>query len=106
MKSCAEIILAELQKATVMYYYFRSFFFSSVITHTGSGRGLVVRVLDSRQWGLGTDPHTGHGSLLKLRQFHLPRFASVYSAANEYLHCWEGICDGLASSPGESVQLH
>ena len=21
-------------------------------------------------------------------------------------HCWEGTCDGLASCPGESVQLH
>ena len=45
----------------------------------------------------------GHGSLLN-RQFHLPRFASVYSAANEYQHCWEGTCDGLASCPGESCQ--
>ena len=35
-------------------------------------RGLVVRVLDSRLSGRGFDPHTGHGSLLKLRQFHLP----------------------------------
>ena len=49
----------------------------------GSGRGLVVRVLDSGLQRRGFDPHTGHGSLLKLRQFHLPRFASVYSAANE-----------------------
>ena len=57
----------------------------------GSGRGLVVRVLDSRLEGRGFDSHTGHGSLLKLKQFHLPRFASsVYSAANEYQHCWEG----------------
>ena len=40
--------------------------------------------------GRGFDPHTGHGSLLKLRQFHLPHFAPVYSAANEYQHCWEG----------------
>ena len=31
---------------------------------------------------------------------------TVYSAANEYQHCWEGTCDGLASCPGESVQLH
>ena len=52
------------------------------------------------------DPQTGHGSLLKFRQFHLPQFASVYSSANEYQHCWEGTCDGLASCPGESVQLH
>ena len=49
-----------------------------------SSRGLVVRVLDSGLNGHGFDPHTGHGSLLKLRQFHLglPQFASVYSAAN------------------------
>ena len=25
---------------------------------------------------------TGHGSLLELRQFHLPQFVSVYAAAN------------------------
>ena len=62
--------------------------------------------MDSGLLGRGFDTHTGHGSLLKLRQFHLPRFASIYSAANEYQYCWEGTCDGLASSPGESVQLH
>ena len=50
--------------------------------------------------------HSGHGSLLKLRQFHLPQFASVFSATNEYQHCWDGTFDGLASCPGESVQLH
>ena len=59
-----------------------------------------------RTLGHGFDPHTGHSSLLKHRQFHLPQCASVYSAANEYQHCWEGTCDGLASCPGESVQLH
>ena len=66
----------------------------------------VVRVLDSGLYGRGFDPHTGRGSLLKLRQFHLPRFASVFSAVTEYQHCWEGTCDELASCPGESVQLH
>ena len=30
----------------------------------------------------------------------------VYSAANDYQHCWEGTCDGLTSCPGGSVQLH
>ena len=40
---------------------------------------------------------------LKPRHFHLPHFASVYSAANEYQHCCEGTCDGLVSSPGVSV---
>ena len=34
------------------------------------------------------------------------QFASVYSAANECQHCWDGSCDELASCPGESVQLH
>ena len=66
----------------------------------------MVRVFDSGFWSHGFDPHTGHGSLLKLRQFHLPQFASVYSAANEYQHCWEDTCDGLASCRKESVQLH
>ena len=50
----------------------------------------------------------GHGSLLKLRQFHLPLIClSILPAANEYMyqHCWEGTCDGLASRPGESVIL-
>ena len=72
----------------------------------GSGRDLVVTVLDSGLSGRWFDPYTGCGSLLKLRQFHLPHFASVYSAANEYRQCWEGTCDGLASCPVESVQLH
>ena len=44
------------------------------------------------------------GSLLNLRQSHLPQFASVYSAVNEYQHCWED--EGLASCPGGSNQLH
>ena len=38
---------------------------------TGSGRGLVVGVLDSGLYDRGFDPHCGHGSLLKLRQFNL-----------------------------------
>ena len=31
-----------------------------------------------------------------MEDFFLPRFASVYSAVNECLHCWvpEGTCDG------------
>ena len=64
-----------------------------------SGRVLVVRVLDSGLYGHGIDPHTGHGSLLKPRQFHLPQFASVYSAASEYQHCLDDSCDELASCP-------
>ena len=65
-----------------------------------SGQGVGLRM------NRGFDPHIGHCSLLKLSQFHLPRFAPVYSAANEYQHCWDGTCDGLASCPEESVQLH
>ena len=69
----------------------------------GSSRGLVVKVLDSKFKGCEFKTHTGHGSFSKLRQFRLPHFASVYSAANEYKHCLEGTCDGLVSRPGESV---
>ena len=36
----------------------------------GSGRGLEVMVLDSGLYGRGFDPHTGRGSLLRLKQFH------------------------------------
>ena len=64
-------------------------------------RGLVDKV--SKFEGCEFKTHTGHGSFSKLRQFHLPYFASVYSAANEYKHCLEGTCDGLVSRPGESV---
>ena len=55
----------------------------SQVSDQGSGRGLVVRVLDSRVY----DPHTDtrHGSLLNPMHFNLPQFASVYLAANEYL---------------------
>ena len=66
-------------------------------------RGLVVKVLDSKFEGCEFKTHTGHGSFSKLRQFRLPYFALVYSAANEYKHCLEGTCDGLVSRPGESV---
>ena len=48
------------------------------------GRGLVVKVLDSKFESCEFKTHTGHGSFSKLRQFRLPYFASVYSAANEY----------------------
>ena len=73
--------------------------------HTASGgsRGLVVKLLNSKFKGCEFKTHTGHGSFLKLRQFRLPYFASVYSAANEYKHCLEGTCNGLVSRPGESV---
>ena len=71
--------------------------------YKGGSRGLVVKVLDSKFEGCEFKTHTGHGSFSKLRQFRLPYFASVYSAANEYKHCLEGICDGLVSRPGESV---
>ena len=48
------------------------FLFVFLIFEWGSGRGLVVRLLGSGLQGRGFDPHTGHGSLLKPRQFHLP----------------------------------
>ena len=73
-----------------------------LVFHGGS-RGLVVKVLDSKFEGCEFKTRTGHGSFSKLRQFRLPYFASVYSAANEYKHCLEGTCDGLVSHPGESV---
>ena len=49
----------------------------------GSGRVLVFRVRGSEVWGRGFDPHTGHGSLLKLRQFNLLQLASFYSSPIE-----------------------
>ena len=63
-------------------------------------------MLDSNSEGCEFKTRTGHDSFSKLRQFRLPYFASVYSAANEYKHCLEGTCDGLVSRPGELVQLH
>ena len=54
----------------------------------------MVKVLDSKYEGCEFKTHTGHGSFSKLRQFRLPYFASIYSAANEYKHCLEGNCDG------------
>ena len=60
----------------------------------------VVKVLDSKFEGCEFKTHTGHGSFSKLRQFRLPYFASVYSAANEYKHCLEGTCDRLVSLYG------
>ena len=41
-----------------------------------------------------------------VRSVSLFRSLWLTPMANEYQHCWEGTCDGLASSPGESVQLH
>ena len=64
----------------------------------------MVKVLDSGLDGREFDTLTGHGSILKSREFHSPQFASVYSTINEYQHCWEGTCDGIASRPGEPVQ--
>ena len=48
----------------------------------GGSRGPVVKVLDSKLFVVVFKTHTGHGSFSKLRQFRLPYFASVYSAAN------------------------
>ena len=78
-------------------------FYVMFTLNEGDSRGLVVKVLDSKSEGCEFKTHTGHCSFSKLRQFRLPYFASVYSAANEYKHCLEGTCDGLVSCPGESV---
>ena len=75
----------------------------AVMYQVGGSRGLVVKVLDSKFEGCEFKTHTGYGSFSKLRQFRLPYFASVYSAANEYKHCLEGTCDGLVSRPGVSI---
>ena len=87
---------------TSKYQFFLDFP-SALFKTVGGSRGLVVKVLDSKFKGCEFKTHTGHGSFSKLRQFRLPYFASVYSAANEYKHCLEGTCDGLVSCPGESV---
>ena len=52
-------------------HYDASQFLCRYLKQRGSGRGLVVRVLDSRTLEFNTN--TGQGSLLKLRQFHLPQ---------------------------------
>ena len=73
----------------------------------GSGRGLLVIVLDTSLYSRGFDSHTGHGSLLKLMQFHLPHYTQLQRSTNIVgWHCWVGTCDGVASCPGESVRLH
>ena len=59
---------------------------SGIYIQSQPSRGRVVKVLDSGLHGHEFDTHTSHGSILKLLHFHLPRFASVYSAANEYKH--------------------
>ena len=64
----------------------------------------MVKVLDSKFEGCEFKTHTGHGSFSKLRQFRLPYFASVYSAANEYKHCLEGTCR-WTSVPSRRVSI-
>ena len=71
--------------------------FITVVFYLGGSRGLVVKVLDSKFEGCEFKTHTGHGSFSKLRQFRLPYFASVYSAANEYKHCLEGTWTSVPS---------
>ena len=44
----------------------------------------MVKVLDSGLDGREFDTDTGHGSILKSREFHSPQIASVYSTINEY----------------------
>ena len=66
--------------------------------------GLGCWTQDSRV--MGSIPTLGMVRFWSLGNFIYPPFASVYSAANEYQHCWGGTCDELASCPGESVLLH
>ena len=42
----------------------------------------------------------------KLKQFHSPCFAPIYSGVNEYRNCWESIFDGLISHPGEVGDIY
>ena len=73
-----------------------------------SRQNTVVRVLDSGLRTLGSwfDPHTGYGSLLKLRQFHLPLVCISILSCKWVPTLLGRYWDGLASCPGESVQLH
>ena len=73
-----------------------------LFTKIRGSRGLVVKVLDSKFEVCEFKTHIGHGSFSKLRQFRLPYFASVYSAANEYKHCLEGTCSYTDSPVQES----
>ena len=58
----------------------------------------VHRFLVSSRGPLYSKPHgrRPRRTLLEIKQFHLPHFASV---ANVYRHCWECSCDGLSSCP-------
>ena len=71
----------------------------------GGSRGLMVKVLDSKFEGCEFKTHAGHGSFSKLRQFRLPYFASVYSAANEYKHCLFGRYLRWTSVPSRRVSI-
>ena len=51
---------------------------STCCQRSSPSQALVVRVLDSGILDRVFDPHTGHGSILKLRRFHLSQFASAY----------------------------
>ena len=49
--------------------------------HRDSFHGCLIvtqwlRGMNSEPWGCEFDNHTGHGSLLKPKQFHLPNFAA------------------------------
>ena len=51
----------------------------------GSGRGLVVMVLDSGIQGRGFDPHTEHGSLWSLGNLiypNLPEYIQLQMSSN------------------------
>ena len=99
-QSWGQFFLINSNSAPILFNSFRFHSFRR------SGRGLVVRALDSDLRGRRFDPHTGRGSLLKLGQFHSPNLPQyTQSSANEYQRYLEGTCDGLVSCPGESVQL-
>ena len=57
-------------------------------TNRGAAADWWLKVQDSKASGYEFNTHTGHDSLLKLRQFNLPQFTSAYSATNEHQHCW------------------
>ena len=60
--------------------------FHMVLNTSGEQSWPSVQGVGLRTRDLWFDTHTGHVSLLKVRQLHLPRFVSVYSAANEHQH--------------------
>ena len=72
----------------------------------GAVVALVVSVLDSGV--VGSIPTLGMVRFWSLGNFIYPDLTQYTQLQMNalYQHCWEGSCDGLASRPGESVQLH